>query len=76
MQYTQKEDSDHLRTFYVDMGPALNRSGLEIVLKVPIRSVRDWLSGKRGFPDAHRHKVEAWARRYGYNKKIQYDSIV
>lgn len=71
-----QKNNDHLRTFFADMGPALNRSGLEQALNLPFRSVRDWLSGNRGFPEAHRPKLEAWARRYGYQENIQYDPFL
>lgn len=69
-------NNDHLATYFLSQGESLNRSGLEIRLKLPFRSVRYWLSGKQGLAEEHRPKLEAWARRYGYKEDIQYDSFV
>lgn len=68
--------NDHLRTFYLAFGPALNRSGLEVILHLPHRCVRDWLTGKQDLPEVHRPKLQQWARRYGYNETIQYDQFI
>lgn len=69
-------DTDHLRTFFIAFGPALNRSGLEAILHLPTKTVRFWLACVRDLPDAHRHKLLAWARRYGYQEHIQYDPFL
>lgn len=63
-------DTDHLRTFFLSMGKALDKSGLEAELApFPVRAIRDWLNGRRNLAAWHRPKVEAWARRYGYNER-------
>lgn len=69
-------DNDHLRTFFIAFGPALNRSGLEAMLHLPTKTVRFWLAGVRQLPDAHRRKLITWALRYGYQEDIQYDQFL
>lgn len=64
---------DHLRTYFLSMGRALSRDGLNTELELGTRALRDWLSGKRELPENARPKVLAWARRYGYQEDIQYD---
>lgn len=67
---------DHLRTYFLSMGRALNKNGLNNILELGTRSIHDWLSGKQPLAQHARPKVEAWARRYGYSEHIQYDPII
>lgn len=66
-------DNDHLRTYFVGMGRALNASGLETDLHLGRRMVRHWLKKERGLNDEARAKLLAWARRRGYHERTQYD---
>lgn len=70
------EHNDHLRTYFISQGRALNKSGLNDTLGLATRCVHDWLAGKINLPANARPKVEAWARRYGYDENIQYEQIV
>lgn len=67
---------EHLRTYFLSFGPALNIAGLEIKLGLPIRTLRDWMKGKRGLPEIHLAKVEAWARWFGYDETRQYNQFL
>lgn len=67
---------DHLRTYFQSFGPALNIAGLEVRLGLPIRTLRDWMKGKRGLPEHHLAKVAAWARWFGYDENRQYDQFL
>lgn len=70
------DHSDHLRTYFLSMGAALNKNGLNASLELATRCIHDWLAGKIDLPRHARPKVEAWARRYGYREEIQYDQFL
>lgn len=76
MQYTNSTNLDHLRTYFLALGRALNRSGLEKELNLPRRTIRHWLAGEQRLPEHHQARVLAWARRFGYSETTQYDPIV
>lgn len=69
-------ETDHLRTWFSAFGKALNRSGLEIELQLPHRTIRHWLAGEQGLPEHHQPKVLAWARFFGYDPSRQYDAFL
>lgn len=69
-------NDDHLRTYFISQGRALNKSGLEEELSLPFKTVRKWLAGTQALPEVHRPRLEAWARRYGYQPNIQYDQFL
>jgi hypothetical protein len=75
-EYKDMESGDHLRTYFLSMGRALNRNGLNAILELGTRCIHDWLAGKIDLPRNARPKVEAWARRYGYQEHIQYDTFL
>lgn len=68
--------NDHLRTYFLSMGRALNKSGLNEELNLASRCIHDWLAGKIELPRNARPKVEAWAKSYGYDPGRQYDQLV
>lgn len=71
-----KPPDDHLRTYLLAFGPALNIAGLEVRLELPRRTLRHWLRDGRALPVHHRDKVERWAKFFGYAESRQYDSII
>lgn len=68
--------TDHLRTYFLAFGPALNIAGLEMRLELPRRTIRHWLRDGRALPDHHMEKVAGWARRFGYVPSRQYDQFL
>lgn len=67
---------DHLRTYFISMGAAFNKLGFNTMLGLPVRTIHEWMAGRRGLPRHIRPKVEAWARRYGYREDTQYDQFL
>lgn len=52
-------------------GPALNISGLEKMLKIPFRSIRDWRNGRQPLAKKHLDTLEAWAKSITYKNTEQ-----
>lgn len=69
-------DPDHLRTYFLAFGRALNIARLEERLELPTRTIRHWLKGEQGLPNRHLDKVAGWARWFGYQENRQYDQFL
>lgn len=60
-----------LAGFLGHFGPALNISGLEKLLDLPFRSIRDWRNGRQPLAQKHLDTLEAWAKSITYKTADQ-----
>jgi hypothetical protein len=62
-----------LAEFLNRLGPALNVSGLEQLLNIPFRSIRDWRNGRQALAQKHIDTLEAWAKTIEYKKEPEHE---
>lgn len=62
-----------LAEFLDRLGPALNVSGLEQLLNIPFRSIRDWRNGRQALAQKHLDTLEAWAKTIEYKKEPEHE---
>lgn len=67
----QTAQEKSLAEFLEQIGPAVNVSGLEAMLKIPFRAIRDWRNGRQPLAQKHLDTLEAWAKAITYKNTEQ-----